>query len=61
MDGSAANSEMFYSAIKNTSYDSDRTLDYDYTPVPPLEDLSFRQRITDRYFADFALRVGTGQ
>ena len=37
------------------------TLDYDYTPVPPLEDLNFRQRITDRYFADFALRVGTGQ
>ena len=36
-------------------------LDYDYTPVPPLEDLGFRQRITDRYFADFALRVGTGQ
>ncbi len=36
-------------------------LDYDYTPIPPLEDLSFRQRITDRYFADFALRVGTGQ
>ena len=31
------------------------------TPVPPLEDLGFRQRITDRYFADFALRVGTGQ
>ena len=37
------------------------TLDYDYTPVPPLEDLNFRQRITDRYFADFALRIGTGQ
>ncbi len=37
------------------------TIDYDYTPVPPLEDLGFRQRITDRYFADFALRVGTGQ
>ena len=37
------------------------TLDYDYTPVPPLEDLNFRQRITDRYFADFATRVGTGQ
>ena len=36
-------------------------LDYDYTPVPPLEDLGFRQRITDRYFGDFALRVGTGQ
>ncbi len=33
-------------------------IDYDYTPVPPLEDLSLRQRITDRYFADFASRVG---
>ncbi|MFH4214678.1 phage tail sheath C-terminal domain-containing protein, partial [Acinetobacter baumannii] len=28
--------------------------DYDYTPVPPLEDLTFRQRITDRYLANFA-------
>ncbi|WP_333906541.1 phage tail sheath C-terminal domain-containing protein, partial [Delftia acidovorans] len=36
-------------------------LDYDYTPVPPLEDLGFRQRITDRYFGDFAMRVGTGK
>jgi phage tail sheath protein FI len=36
-------------------------IDYDYTPVPPLEDLGFRQQITDRYFADFAMRVGTGQ
>ncbi|WP_263144002.1 phage tail sheath protein [Pseudomonas sp. RIT-PI-AD] len=32
-------------------------LDYDYTPVPPLEDLTLRQRITDRYLADFASRV----
>jgi phage tail sheath protein FI len=37
------------------------TLDYDYTPVPPLEDLTFQQRITDRYYEDFALRVGTGE
>jgi phage tail sheath protein FI len=37
------------------------TIDYDYTPVPPLEDLGFQQRITDKYFADFALRVSTGQ
>ena len=29
------------------------TLDYDYTPVPPLEDLTFQQRITDRYILDF--------
>jgi hypothetical protein len=32
-------------------------LDYDYTPVPPLEDLTFQQRITDRYLIDFAARV----
>lgn len=29
-------------------------IDYDYTPVPPLENLMFRQRITNRYLADFA-------
>jgi phage tail sheath protein FI len=33
-------------------------IDYDYTPVPPLENLMFRQRITDRYLADFAARIG---
>lgn len=33
-------------------------IDYDYTPVPPLENLMFRQRITDRYLADFATRIG---
>lgn len=33
------------------------TLDYDYTPVPPLENLMFRQRITDRYLLDFAARI----
>lgn len=32
-------------------------IDYDYTPVPPLEDLGFQQRITDTYLADFAERV----
>jgi len=32
-------------------------IDYDYTPVPPLEDLGFQQRITDSYLADFADRV----
>lgn len=32
-------------------------IDYDYTPVPPLENLQFRQRITDRYLADFASRI----
>lgn len=33
-------------------------IDYDYTPVPPLENLMFRQRITDRYLADFANLIG---
>ncbi|MCG9124286.1 phage tail sheath protein [Laribacter hongkongensis] len=29
-------------------------IDYDYTPVPPLENLLFRQRITDRHLMNFA-------
>ncbi|PWE46683.1 phage tail sheath protein [Pseudomonas prosekii] len=32
-------------------------LDYDYTPVPPLEDLTLRQRITDRYLINFASQI----
>jgi phage tail sheath protein FI len=32
-------------------------IDYDYTPVPPLENLVFQQRITDRYLLNFADRV----
>jgi len=34
-------------------------IDYDYTPVPPLEDLTLRQRITDRYLANFANAVNS--
>ncbi|HGM5806923.1 TPA: phage tail sheath protein [Serratia marcescens] len=34
-------------------------IDYDYTPVPPLEDLTLRQRITDRYLANFATSVNS--
>jgi phage tail sheath protein FI len=30
---------------------------YDFTPVPPLENLALQQRITDTYFADFAAGV----
>lgn len=32
-------------------------IDYDYTPVPPLENLMFRQRITDRYLVDYAAKI----
>lgn len=33
------------------------TIDYDYTPVPPLEQLGFNQRITDSYLVDFAKKI----
>ena len=42
---------------KETLKDGKLYIDYDYTPVPPLENLLFRQRITDRYLADFAARI----
>lgn len=32
-------------------------IDYDYCPVPPLEDLTLRQRIQDSYLADFASTI----
>ena len=48
----------------NTELNSETTLksgklyiDYDYTPVPPLENLMFQQRITDTYLADFASKI----
>ena len=34
-------------------------VDYDYTPVPPLENLLFQQRITDRYLLDFSQQVNS--
>ena len=34
-------------------------IDYDYTPVPPLEDLTLRQRITDKYLVNFAASVNS--
>ncbi|QXH77432.1 phage tail sheath protein [Pseudomonas salmasensis] len=33
------------------------TIDYDYTPVPPMEDLTLRQRFTDRYLMTFASQI----
>lgn len=55
IDGSA-----WYDADANTNTtlaDGKLYIDYDYTPVPPLENLQLRQRITDRYLAEFAARV----
>lgn len=34
--------------------------DYDFTPVPPMEDIGFNQRITDSYFADFSQSIAQG-
>lgn len=42
---------------KETLKDGKLYIDYDYTPVPPLENLTFQQRITDRYLVDFAARI----
>ncbi len=34
-------------------------IEYDYTPVPPLENLMLIQRITDLYLVDFANQINT--
>ncbi|HGM5293810.1 TPA: phage tail sheath protein [Serratia marcescens] len=34
-------------------------IDYNYTPVPPLEDLTLRQRITDKYLVNLAAGVNS--
>lgn len=56
IDGSAWYDESVNDAV--TLKDGKLYIDYDYTPVPPLENLQLRQRITDRYLADFATRIG---
>ena len=35
-------------------------VDYDYTPVPTLENLRLNQRITDRYLVDFGKLIAQG-
>lgn len=42
---------------KETLKAGELRIDYDYTPVPPLENLTLRQRITDSYLADFAAAI----
>lgn len=55
IDGSAWYDDTVNSAT--TLSDGKLNLDVDYTPVPPLENLLLRQRITDRYLADFATAI----
>jgi len=42
---------------KDTLKGGGLAIDYDYTPVPPLENLTMRQRITDRYLMQFARAI----
>lgn len=39
--------------------DGKLVVDYDFTPIPPLENLQFRQRITDSYIADLVSAIAT--
>jgi phage tail sheath protein FI len=55
MGGSAWYNEEINEAT--TLKDGKLWIDYDYTPIPPLEDLTFQQRITDKYLMDFAEKV----
>ena len=52
--------EAWFDASANTAEtlkDGKLTIDYAYTPVPPLENMMLRQRITDQYLVDFAANV----
>lgn len=52
--------ECWYDPASNSKEelkDGKLTLDYDYTPVPPMENLMLRQRITDKYLMDFGNKI----
>lgn len=53
----------WYNAEYNNPQDLSQGLlwiDYDYTPVPTLENLGLNQRITDRYLVDFGKLIAQG-
>ncbi len=59
-DGQIIDGRAWFDATKNTVdtlKNGKVVIDYDYTPVPPLENLLLNQRITDSYLADFAAGV----
>ncbi|MBB4316267.1 phage tail sheath protein FI [Roseospira marina] len=50
----------WFDPAKNTAtqlYDGKLVISYDYTPVPPLENLLFEQTITSDYLVDFAAQM----
>lgn len=44
---------------KEDLYAGKLQISYDYTPVPPIEDLTLRQTITNIYLADFAAAINS--
>ncbi len=42
---------------KDELKDGKLLIDYDYTPVPPAENITLRQRITDKYLMDFSSKI----
>ncbi|HEY0626695.1 MAG TPA: phage tail sheath subtilisin-like domain-containing protein [Allosphingosinicella sp.] len=62
-DGQLIGARAWFDADRNPAADLGNgklTIDYEFTPVPPLEHLALTQRITDRFFADFAAGVNAG-
>ena len=59
-NGYVLGASAWYDETTNTAAtlkDGQLHIDYDYTPVPPLENLNLKQRISDRYYQDFGTRV----
>lgn len=50
---------MIYGYVRVSTNDQKLYIDYDYTPVPPLENLTLRQRITDKYLANLVTSVNS--
>jgi phage tail sheath protein FI len=61
-NGELIGADVWYDEERNTSATLSAgglTLGYDYTPVPPLENLNLRQHITSKYFFDFSQRLAS--
>ncbi|HVJ39378.1 MAG TPA: phage tail sheath C-terminal domain-containing protein, partial [Stenotrophomonas sp.] len=58
--GYIIDAEAYYDATQNSSQTlslGELQINYDYTPVPPLENLQLNQKITSSYLDDFADRI----
>lgn len=58
--GQLIGGEAYFDAAQNPSHQlaaGKLTIEFDYTPVAPLEGLTINQRITDRFYGDFGLSL----